>query len=57
MNNNLKNIINPPKPYSIDRENKTITINWKTYKYNAFSILNDWIKIYKGNEYFIKFAI
>ena len=40
MNDNLKNIINPLKPYSIDRENKTITINWKTYEYNAFSILN-----------------
>ena len=44
------------KKYNINREKKTITINDKNYKYCAFSILNDWIKIYNGNEIFIKYG-
>lgn len=58
MNDYLKNVIEKPKKvqrYEINRKNKTITINWVRYWYNAFSILWDWIKIYKWNEIFVKF--
>lgn len=54
MNDYLTNLIEKPKSYQIDRKNKIITINWENYKYNAFSIVWDWIKIYKWNEILIK---
>ncbi len=47
--------IKKPNLFTVNKNNKTITIRDKVYKYNAFSILENCIKIYKWNVIIINF--